>query len=293
MVESPSWFADAIAEEPADRWVEVDGAAIHYLRWGQPGKPGLLFIHGGAAHAHWWSHIAPLLLPDYCVAAIDLSGHGDSDRREAYSMTSWADEVVAVSVDAGFASEPVVIGHSMGGFVALATAARHCEQVHGIIIVDSPVREEAPEVEAGRGGIEFKPPRVYDDLEAAIGRFRTVPEQAHYLPYVKDLVARRSLQAVDGGHRWKFDPVIFQAIRHESSELLPSIRCRVALLRAEHGLVTEDIGAFMYEQLGRVAPVIVLPEAGHHPMLDVPLILLTALRSLVADWEHSTAHQRS
>ena len=46
------------------------------------------------------------------------------------------------------------------------------------------------------------------------------------------------------------------------------------------------------EATGRVAPVFVLPEAGHHPMLDQPLILLTALRALLADWDHSEPHRR-
>lgn len=51
--------------------------------------------------------------------------------------------------------------------------------------------------------------------------------------------------------------------------------CRVALFRAEDGLVTPDIGAYMYERLGRRAPVVEIPEAGHHMMLDQPLSLLT------------------
>jgi pimeloyl-ACP methyl ester carboxylesterase len=55
--------------------------------------------------------------------------------------------------------------------------------------------------------------------------------------------------------------------------------------------VTPDIGNSMYEALGRVAPVIELPEAGHHAMLDQPLVLLTALRTLLADWEHSDPHR--
>ena len=40
------------------------------------------------------------------------------------------------------------------------------------------------------------------------------------------------------------------------------------------------------ETLGRVAPVIEIPEAGHHAMLDQPLLLLTAIRTLLADWTH-------
>jgi hypothetical protein len=48
----------------------------------------------------------------------------------------------------------------------------------------------------------------------------------------------------------------------------------------------------MYDELGRVTPVIELPEAGHHAMLDQPLILLTALRTLLADWDHSEPRPR-
>ena len=76
--------------------------------------------------------------------------------------------------------------------------------------------------------------------------------------------------------------------RAESRELLERVTCRVALFRAEHGLVTPEIGQFMYERLGRVAPVVEIPEAGHHLMLDQPLLLLTALRTLLADWQHSS-----
>jgi hypothetical protein len=63
------------------------------------------------------------------------------------------------------------------------------------------------------------------------------------------------------------------------------------LLRSERGLVTRDIGASMDEVLGRVAPVRELPEAGHHAMLDQPRVLLTALRTLLADWDHSEPHR--
>jgi hypothetical protein len=48
----------------------------------------------------------------------------------------------------------------------------------------------------------------------------------------------------------------------------------------------------MYELLGRVAPVIEIPEAYHHIMLDQPLLLVAGLRTLLADWEHSVPHRR-
>ena len=58
------WFAAAIAREPERSTYEVDGAAIELLTWGDVGKPGLLFLHGNAAHADWWSFIAPLFADD-------------------------------------------------------------------------------------------------------------------------------------------------------------------------------------------------------------------------------------
>ena len=48
----------------------------------------------------------------------------------------------------------------------------------------------------------------------------------------------------------------------------------------------------MYEMLGRNAPVVEIPEAGHHPMLDEPLVLTTAVRALLADWDHSEPRKR-
>jgi pimeloyl-ACP methyl ester carboxylesterase len=291
--DAPPWFARAVSVPHADGVVEVDGCPVHYLSWGAPGRRGLVFLHGGGANAHWWTPIAATFAARFRVAAIDLSGHGDSGHRESYHPEQWADEVIAVAADAGFAGLPVVVGHSMGGFITIVTAARHSDRLAGVIVCDSPVAEADPEISAHDA---FGRPRTYPDIDAAVGRFRTVPPQEHYLDYVVAFVARHSLKEVEGGWQWKFDRRIFEqfgrGVRGLAVPYLSQVDCRLALLRSEHGLVTPEIGAFMYEKLGRVTPVIELPEAGHHAMLDQPLILLTALRTLLADWDHSEPHRR-
>ena len=159
----------------------------------------------------------------------------------------------------------------------------------GAVMLDSPVRRPDPEVEEGERGRSFRNPKVYPDADAAMAHFRTVPDQPTSLPWILDFVGRRSLGEVEGGVTWKFDPRIFRRdFRRPAHELLAEVRCRIALFRAENGLVTPDIGAFMYDRLGRNAPVIEIPEAYHHMMLDQPLLLVTGLRTLLADWEHST-----
>jgi pimeloyl-ACP methyl ester carboxylesterase len=295
---APGWFRRALAVPLTDERVTVDGAAVHFLAWGEPGRRGLVFVHGGAAHAHWWTHVAAQFAGDFRVVALDLSGHGDSVHRDTYSLVQWTEEVMAVAEAAGIAGAPVIVGHSMGGFVTIATAARHADRLAGAIVCDSPVAAPDAEVNAARVGSAFGAPRTYPTLDAALARFRTVPPQDHYLDYVIDHVARHSARPVEGGWQWKFDREVFAqfaeagTLRTSAMPYLPQVRCRFALLRSENGLVTEDVGAEMYDRLGRVAPVIEIQEAGHHAMLDQPLLLLTALRTLVADWDHSEPHRR-
>jgi pimeloyl-ACP methyl ester carboxylesterase len=288
----PQWFLDALASEPQHADTEVDGITIHYRRWGDAARPGLVLIHGGAAHSGWWDHVAPLLADEYCVVAPDLSGHGDSGRRDHYDMETWAREVIAVSQHSCLPAPPIVIAHSMGGWVGLTVAADHGDDLAGLMLLDSMVVRPDPEVEAARVGVAFGPLRTYETQEQALARFRTVPDQPTTLPYVKVHVARTSLRQVEGGYTWKFDPRIFERRAVPRGDMLPRIKRRVALFRAEHGLVSADIGEYMYEQLGRLAPVIEVPLAWHHIMLDQPIALITGLRALLADWEHSTPRRR-
>ena len=290
--ETPDWFRDALAVPAESHTIEVDGATIAFRTWGEPGRPGLVFVHGGGAHNYWWTHVAALFAHDHRVAALDLTGHGDSDHRSAYSVEQWTREVMSVADASDFAGPPVVIGHSMGGMVAIVTAALAGDgRLAGAIVGDSPVTEPDPEVASARLGV-FRQAKVYPSLEAALPHFRTVPGQEHYLPYVADHVARHSLCATDGGWRWKFDPNLFSAFagdpRGVALPYLGDIRCRLALLRFEKGLLTENISQFMYDRMGRVTPVVSLPETGHHAMLDQPLLLIVAIRALLADWDHST-----
>jgi pimeloyl-ACP methyl ester carboxylesterase len=293
---APEWFRRALAVPQTDLEVRVDGCTIHALACGTPGNRGLVFVHGGGAHAHWWTHVASTFSDDFRVISLDLSGHGDSEHRSRYSLEQWTDEVVAVAVAGQIDGPPVVIGHSMGGFVTIATAARHPDHMSGAIVCDSPVTEPDPEIGAYQNREAFGRPRTYASLDEAMRHFRTIPPQEHYLPYVMDHVAYRSVREVAGGWQWKFDREVFTqfagTLRGDAVPYLSEVRCRFALLRSEHGLVTTDIGRFMYNQLGRVTPVIEIPEAGHHAMLDQPLILLTALRTLLADWDHSDPRRR-
>jgi len=289
----PHWFADAVETPCESRRVQVEGCPIHYLRWGDAGRPGIVFVHGGAAHAHWWSFIAPQLTHEYQVVALDLSGHGDSGRRKEYPRDLWGEEVMATAEHAGLVGKPILIGHSMGGFVAIATAVDFGDRLAGTAILDSPVKRPDPEAEEGYRGKAFRKPKVYPDIETALEHFRLVPNQPCENRFILDHVARHSLRETPEGWTWKFDPRVFRRVTPRAAhEILPKVGCRVALFRAQFGLVTPDIGDYMYELLDRNAPVVEIPQAYHHLMLDQPLAVVTALRALLADWEHSIPRRR-
>ncbi|SOD74507.1 pimeloyl-ACP methyl ester carboxylesterase [Jatrophihabitans sp. GAS493] len=289
--EVPSWFRQALADEAEVGRFQVDGVEINYRAWGPAGSKGLILVHGGAAHAQWWDHVAPLLSRHLRVVAIDLSGHGDSGRRSDYALESWAREVLAVGAEAGIRSKPIIIGHSMGGFVALTAATLAGSQIAGIMTIDSPVWDLTPEDEAARRRGAFGPLKIYPSREAAVARFRPVPDQDVMLDYVKAHIAENSVRPMDGGWAWKFDPQVFRRTAM-SLATLNRLECRVALFRAELGLATEDLTEAMYDRLGRIAPVIEIPTAGHAVMLDQPLALVSAIRALLADWEHSVISER-
>lgn len=281
----PAWFTRALSAPVTTGSVNVAGAMVSYRCFGGETAAGLVLVHGGAAHARWWDHIAPMLAGDRRVVAIDLSGHGDSEPRDKYSLDIWAEEVMAAADAAGITDPPVIVGHSMGGFVALRTAGLYGSGLEGIVVIDSPVQEITPEQQAAREERAFGPKRVYPSREAALARFRPIPDQP-VLPYIAEHIARTSIRAVPGGWSWKFDPAVFGRSAGTPG-LLRHLDCRVALFHAENGIVPPQTTELMYDKLGQLAPVIEIPAAGHHVMMDQPIALVTGIRALLSDWDHS------
>jgi pimeloyl-ACP methyl ester carboxylesterase len=178
--------------------------------------------------------------------------------------------------------------------VSIVAASLYGERLAGAIIVDSPVR--APDVESDQGsrGRFFKNPKTYADVATAVEHFHLMPPQPCDNAFIMDHVARHSLRRVPDGWTWKFDPRVFIRFSlRPMSDYLANARCRVALFRGELSfLVPPETGDYMYELLNRNAPVVEIPQAHHHLILDQPLAFIAALRAILADWEHSEPRRR-
>jgi pimeloyl-ACP methyl ester carboxylesterase len=283
-VAAPQWFTDALATPFEVSETVVDGVVVRARCWG-PRGPGVVLVHGGAAHAGWWDHLAPFLAHDRRIVAIDLSGHGDSDRRrDGYGLKTWAREVIAQGEAAGIEGPPFVVGHSMGGYVVLTTGCEHPNLVAGIVIIDSPLPAIPPDNALAENRLEVTPLRYYDTREEALRHFRFVPPDDYVLPYVREHVAAESIIETTAGWTWKFDPESLRRDRRVPTDALHSLTAPLVLFRAGHGLIRDEQVAEMRALLGRRVPVVTIPNAGHHALLDEPVAVAVGLQTAFEGW---------
>ena len=290
---APEWFSQAMARSPERRMIQADGAGVETLSWGERGRPGLLFMHGNSAHADWWSFLAPFFAGERRVVAFSFSGMGGSERRKAYSVDQFKREAFAVAEACGLFDgerKPTFVGHSLGAMVTAAAAADFGERLECAVYVDPPFR--TPErMDEWRTRRETNPPRglpdrVYPSLAAALARFRFLPPQTSEHPYLVDHVARASLQQVEGGWSWRFDPELWPKTRWRDTSLdLTRVRCPVAFIHGERSrLMDPEDFAFMWGAAPLRSPVLMIPEAHHHLMLDQPLAFVAGMKGLLAGW---------
>ena len=142
---------------PAGRFVELPGARLHLVERG--GGPTLLLVHGLAGQLkHFTYGIVDQLAADYRVVAVDRPGSGYSVRMPGSSaaLAAQADTLAAL-IDTLQLGRPLVVGHSLGGAVALALAQRHPGRVAGLALV-APLTHPVQEVAAVFRGLKIAKP---------------------------------------------------------------------------------------------------------------------------------------
>jgi pimeloyl-ACP methyl ester carboxylesterase len=125
--------------QPESRFASLDGARIRYQSYGK-GREALVLIHGWTCNLDYWRDSIPDLSKRSRVIAIDLPGHGQSDKPQvAYTMNLFARAVDAVLQDAGV-KRAVLVGHSMGTPVARQFYRKYPQKTLAIVIVDGSLR---------------------------------------------------------------------------------------------------------------------------------------------------------
>jgi len=291
------WLTHALATPGTSRTVEVAGCPIHYLEWGEPGRPGLLFVPASAAHAHWFDHIAPLFADQFHVAVIDLSGCGDSGRRDAYTNELISEEIFGVCAASGMLEAevpPTVVGHSAGAQYAIRAALAHGEHMLGVIAIDGLryarlAKDHAVKVLEGERPAP-RPPKIYPDLEEQAARFRLMPQPLAPVdaPEIIAHIGRHSYRPAEGGG-WvtKYDAAQGGTIglSLDLPAKLKDLRCRSAAIFSEFThLADETAPEIIGKASGGRTVVFTIPGTTHYPLIDSPFAFVAAIKGVVLTW---------
>ena len=266
-----------------DRHLEVNGVRLHYLDYGGEGKPVMLCLHGGSAHAHWYDFVAGAFTDRFHVLSLDQRGHGDSAWAEPprYGYPDFVADVHAFAEKLdlrGF----VLMGHSMGGMIALQYAAAHQERLAALVLIDSTfiVKPEgiAEMAQRGRHG-----GRSHDTLEGYLERFRLRPVKtqasAETVRYMGSFSARRF---EDGQWRHKLDRRLMGGRSpFDGVALFPKLRIPLLILKAA---LSKRITPEILAAARAGAPQLEfaeIPASEHHITLDNPAGMLPVLRGFL------------
>lgn len=250
----------------------LEGVQLHALHWGDPEREKVVLLHGGGANAHWWDHVAPVIAEQFHVIALDFRGHGDADQPEQTRVGAFSDDLEALLDHLGRPSVRLV-GHSMGGAIALDHACRHSD-VRGLVAVDVARGASKRSRRTTRLALMLK--RSYATREEAIARYRFLPASAHATEALRVHIATHSVrEEPDGRFGFKFDPRWFALPPRPLSDL-GQIRCPVLILRgSESPMLTAEGAHTLVSELPDVHRV-VIEGAGHHVHLDQPEAFLEA-----------------
>jgi len=270
-------------ETARTRGLQINGLRLRLLQWGAPGRPALCFLHGGAAHAHWFDLVAPAFADRFDVVSLDQRGHGESQWAEppAYATEDFAGDLVGVMDALGW-ERMTVVGHSMGGHNAMAFAAWHPERVSRLVIVDSRPAIPADRLDwmHARGR---RAPRLHPDPDAAVRAFRLLPRETVAAADVLAHLARMGFVERGGGWTYRFDPACNGSRRPVDAWPLPArIVAPTLIVRGERSLVLPREMAARMRAAIPLATLVEIPGAYHHLVLDDPTAFVRALEAFLA-----------
>ncbi len=123
--------------EPRSTFIAIQGSRRHVASWGDPSAPTVMLVHGRLDHARNWDWVANHLCDRFHVVAPDLRGHGDSDWTgpASYAVANHILDMadIARALDL---SDIRLVGHSLGGQLALRFAATYADQVRSLCVIE-------------------------------------------------------------------------------------------------------------------------------------------------------------
>jgi pimeloyl-ACP methyl ester carboxylesterase len=266
-----------------DRFLTVNGLRLHYLDWGNAGKPPFLMLHGIGRVAHSFDHIAPRFQNDYHVMAIDMRGHGDSawSPEGAYLVEDYVKDLDAFVTQLNLRGV-TLLGNSTGGRVVQVYAGMHPERVARLVVEDvGPQRtNEIASGFARRVEQESNGWASEDELVASLMRNGGKVAEELQRNYAHFGTKRRE----DGRIVWKRDPNLVKGF--VPTDLWEYVRRIQAPAIYILGGASTIVPPETQEQLKKTLPdcrIVIMPGLGHYPHLEAPEEYVRIVQGFLAE----------
>jgi pimeloyl-ACP methyl ester carboxylesterase len=250
-----------------------DGATIAYEVTGD--GPPIVLVHGITESRRSWDPLIAPLARDHRVVAVDLRGHGESDRRPPYDVLTMAADTHAV-VEAVGAREPLVVGHSLGGAVVSVYAAAN--PVRGVLNVDQPL-----EMRGFKALLEPLEPMLRGDEATFRSLIGQIFESLYGALSTEERARIQSLSHPEQDVVLGAWDLVLTATPEEMDEL---IRSTVQLVTAPYlAIAGSDPGEAYVAWLEDVIPTATFElwgDVGHYPHLVEPERFVQRIRELSA-----------
>ena len=265
-------------------WYSAEGIRLHYRDYEGPrDKPPILCIPGLTRNARDFEPVADRYAGDWRVICVDLRGRGDSERdpdTSRYAPYYYVADLLKLLDQEGIA-DAVFFGTSLGGICTMLLASTDADRIAGAMLNDI-----GPEIDPA--GIERIGSYVgqdvsFDSWQDAASRLadRHREKFPNWDPADWDRFARRVCQETADGIRFAYDMGIADNFRAatespagDSWHLYHALAGRpVTILRGElSDLLSREIADRMVEALGEDAELVVVPDVGHTPNLEEPVV---------------------
>lgn len=277
--------------EPTSHHVVINGLNCHFLRWGDDRRPAVLMLHGLRSYAQTWDPVARALSGTHAVIAPDFRGRGDSawDPDRDYFTNAYVGDMEKLVASLGL-TRFGIIGHSMGGTVGYAFAARHPDQVEALVVEDIGPGSSTDTAGADRILRELRDtPTSFDSLAAVRAYWRDTR------PGITDDALRSRIAHTvrpdgDGRWEWKLDMQGIAAARRSGDPAGPvdlwacveALRCPTLVLR---GARSDFLPVSVCREMADRQPLLrwaEIPEAGHYAHDDNPAEFLRLVTGFLA-----------
>jgi pimeloyl-ACP methyl ester carboxylesterase len=210
------------------------------------GKP-ILCLHGITANCRSWDCLASTLAGRHRVMAMDLRGRGFSDKPPSgYSIENHCRDISALLNDLGI-ERVLLMGHSLGAFIALVFAAQNPQRVDRLILVDG--GGKLSDIQRAKVFAGIKPAldrlgQVFPSAEAYLNKMKDAPYLQPWNEFLETYVGYE-IEEIKGGVRTNIDPKHIQEESLNFSQVDPSlfysqIKIPTLILRATQGLLAQD-----------------------------------------------------